>query len=112
MYSKFQQLQKRKEKTDLSETERIKYFTWIKENKSCVICGEFPEIHHVTNKTIEGKRRLDKRVIPLCFNHHSAQSSELSIHNDTYMFYEHRMSLSTLIEKSEEMYQEFLNETN
>lgn len=112
MLSKKSQLHKNKAQTDLTDQEKNKYFSWIKENKKCVICGKFPEIHHITNKSIKGKRRLHSRVIPLCFNHHSAQSEKISIHNDPYSFYDRRMSLQHLIVLSNLMYQEYLSEEN
>ena len=110
MYSKFEQLKKRKKVNDLSTLEKNIYFTWIKDNKSCLICGDYPEIHHITNKSIQGKRRLHSRVVPLCFNHHSAQSGILSIHGATDKFYEEVISLDDLIEEANKMYEEFLDE--
>ena len=112
MYSKDQQTRKNKATKDLTDQEKDKYFSWIKENKGCAICGKFPEIHHLTNKTIKGKRRLHSRVIGLCFNHHSQQSEQLSIHGDTYKFYKEVMSLNHLLMLSNLMYQEYLSEKN
>lgn len=110
MYSKDQQTKKNKATKDLTDQEKNKYFSWIKQNKKCVVCGKFPLVHHVTNKTIKGQRRLHSRVIPLCEAHHSAQSPILSIHNDTYRFYDEVMSLKHLLLMSDLMYQEYLND--
>lgn len=112
MYSKFQQLKKRREASDLSTLEKNTYFTWIKDNKSCLVCGDYPEIHHVTNKSIQGKRRLHSRVVPLCFSCHSAQSDKLSIHGATDRFYQEVISLEELISEANKIYEEFLNEKN
>lgn len=111
MLSKTDQLKHNKPKKDLTEAEKRKYFTWIKQNKRCVVCGGFPEIHHITHKSIKGARRSDKRVVSLCFNHHSAQSGVVSIHNDTYRFYEEVRSLEQLLEDSENIYEEYLDES-
>lgn len=108
--TKLQQLYKNKPKTDLSDAEKKAYFTWIKQNKKCVVCGRFPEIHHITSNTIKGRRRSHKRVLNLCFNHHSAQSEELSIHGNTQKFYEEYISLELLLTMSEKMYKEYLDE--
>ena len=108
--SKKDQLKKNKTKTDLTEKEKTAYFTWIKENKCCLVCGGYPEVHHVTNKSIKGPRRSHKRVVPLCFNHHSAQSEHLSIHNDTSGFYKCALSLRYLLLTSKNMYQEYQND--
>lgn len=108
--TKSQQLHKNKAPKDLTDQEKNKYFSWIKENKTCVICGKFPEIHHITNKKLKGLRRLHSRVISLCFNHHSAQSPQLSIHKNPYKFYDEVMSFEHLMLMSNLMYQEFLNE--
>lgn len=109
MYSKESQLKKVKAKKDLTEAEKTKYFTWIKQNKECIVCGKFPEIHHITNKSIRGPRRLHSRVIPLCFNHHSNQSEYYSVHRFQDEFYKKHGGLESIIEKSEEMYQEYLS---
>ena len=110
MLTKKTQLKKNKPIKDLTESEKTKYFTWIKDNKCCVICGSYPEVHHITNKSIKGARRLHSRVIPLCFNHHSAQSEVLSLHNNTDGFYKCCLSLRALLVLSEDMYQEYLKE--
>ena len=110
MLSKKSQLHKNKAQTDLSDQEKNKYFSWIKENKTCLICGKFPEIHHITHKSIKGHRRRNSRVINLCFFHHSAQSPQLSIHNNPYKFYDEIMSLNHLLLMSNLMYQEYLSE--
>lgn len=39
----------------------------------CIICRRPPEIHHITNGTM-GKKSSHQETIPLCFNHHSAQT--------------------------------------
>lgn len=110
MLTKEQQLKFNKTSKDLTEKEKTKYFTWIKQNKTCLVCGAFPEIHHLTNKSIKGARRLHSRVVPLCFNHHSAQSPVLSIHGNTNMFYDEVISLDKLLKISEDIYKEYLNE--
>jgi hypothetical protein len=107
MLSKQDQLYKNKATKDLTDQEKDKYFSWIKDNKKCVVCGKFPLIHHVTHKSIKGHRRRHFRVLAICHDHHSAQSSTLSIHNDTYRFYKEIMSLEKVLEESENMYNEF-----
>ena len=110
MYSKDQQTKKNKAQTDLSDQEKNKYFSWIKQNKTCVVCKSPAQIHHLTNKSLKGLRRLHSRVIPLCFNHHHAMSPILSIHNNPYKFYDEIMSLNHLLLMSNLMYQEFKSE--
>jgi len=108
-FTKEMQLRKVKNKTDLSTLEKNTYFTWIKDNKSCLVCGGYPEIHHITNKAIKGRRRLHSRVVPLCFDHHSAQSDKLSIHGATDRFYQEVISLDDLIDEANKIYKEFLD---
>jgi len=88
-----------------------KYANWIhSNNKECVICGRSDiEIHHITDiKRIAGKRRDDKRVVPLCKSHH--KEGENGIHilskND---FYENVMDLDALLKHSSELLEEYLN---
>jgi len=109
MFTKQDQLYQNKEHKDLTKEEKIKYFTWIKKNKGCIICGKYPEIHHVTHKSIKGKRRLDTRVVPLCFSHHSAQSEDISIHGNPIEFYS-MVSVEKLVVRANKMYQEYLDE--
>ena len=103
------QTMKVKESKDLTDIEKIKYFTWIKDNKKCIVCGKYPEIHHVTHKSIKGKRRLHSRVAPLCFDHHSAQSSKISVHGNPTEFY-NSIRVKELVLIASKMYQEYLNE--
>lgn len=111
MLTKKQQLKYNKPKKDLTEAEKTKYFTWIKENKTCVVCEKYPGIHHITNKSIKGARRLHTRVVPLCFLCHSAQSVCLSVHGATDDFYEKVRSLEQLLEDSKKMYEEYLDDS-
>lgn len=66
--SKQQQLYKYKE----PKFNFTKYANWIhSNNKGCVVCGRLDiEVHHITDiKRIAGKRRDDKRVVPLYVKH-------------------------------------------
>lgn len=40
----------------------------------CLICKRPPEIHHIRKGTGLGLRESDFRALPLCFDHHSAQT--------------------------------------
>lgn len=54
----------------------------------CIICGRPPEVHHITNGTM-GKKASHYETIPLCFNHHSAQTPlpfGESVHKGTKSF--------------------------
>ena len=51
MYSKAEQLKANKSKKDLTDTEKVEYFTWIKKNKGCIIEKKNDIRNHSTLKT-------------------------------------------------------------
>jgi len=106
MYTKEMQTKKNKE----PKFNYKAYANWIhSNNKQCVVCGGYDiEIHHITDvKRIKGKRRDDKRVVPLCKNHH--KDSKFGIHiMSKDEFYENVMDLDTLLFHSKELLNEYL----
>ncbi len=52
-----------------------KFLSWLKENKPCVVCGDYGvEIHHIKKMSMVRKRN-DLMVIPLCPEHHRGKYS-------------------------------------
>ena len=49
-----------------------KYLKWLgNSGVGCIVCGDTNiELHHITDKSIKGLRRHDRRVVPLCTEHH------------------------------------------
>jgi len=106
--SKEQQLKKFKE----PKFNYKAYAKWIHtNNKQCVVCGRYDiEVHHITDvKRISGPRRDDKRVVPLCKDHH--KEGKFGIHNMCKDdFYENVMDIDTLLFHSGELLKEYKNE--
>jgi len=106
--SKEQQLHKNKE----PKFNYKAYANWIhSNNKQCVVCGRYDiEIHHITDvKRIKGKRRDDKRVVPLCKSHHKEGENGIHILSKDD-FYSKVMSLDTLLFYSKNLLEEYENE--
>lgn len=95
------------EKNDLSND----YYTYLHEsNQKCVVCGNNSiEIHHITDiKRISGKRREWNRVITLCPEHHKNGKDGIHILSKDE-FYDRVMSFEKLMEKSLDLYREYLS---
>ena len=95
-----------KEKSSLSSA----YYKYLHESgQCCVVCGTSNiELHHITDiHRIEGDRRVWNRIVPLCLEHHKNGKDGIHILSKKE-FYERVMSLEKLMEKSLELYQEYL----
>ncbi len=106
--SKEEQLKKHKE----PKFNYKSYSNWIHaNNKACVVCGRYDiEVHHITDiKRIQGLRRDDKRVIPLCKEHHKDGKNGIHILSK-HEFYNKVMSLSDLLYHSRELLSEYEND--
>lgn len=68
------------------------YFAWLRNNRpGCVVCGALGEIHHLE----QNANSCDTRVVPLCLNHHSAQSND-GIHKSPREWYKRFLSFERL----------------
>ena len=86
-----------------------KYAKWIhSNNKTCIVCGgPNIEIHHITDiSKIDGPRRSDKRVVPLCKDHHKDSKDGIHILSKEE-FYKRIMGLGPLLIRSKSLLKEY-----
>lgn len=82
------------------------YFKWLHEHRTCSICDAYTiELHHITHKLIS-PRRDDKRVIPLCVDHHRGTNG---IHNLGLGWYDKFLSLQECLDISMSNLEEWEN---
>lgn len=134
LYSKEQQLKKVKEKkvssfgkkrssikprSKKNKVEKVQlsndYYHYLHSSyQKCVVCGSsFIEIHHITDikRIPDEPRRVWNRVITLCPEHHKNGIGGIHILSKDE-FYNRVMSFEELMEKSFDLYQEYLRSNN
>jgi hypothetical protein len=76
-------------------------FTKLK-NIGCIICGHYPEIHHLTGLAYRGKGQKadDVFTIPLCQKHHTSGGHGVAIHAGKQAFEEKYGTQEELLEKT------------
>lgn len=105
-------LKKRSKKTQIEKEDLSNdYYDYLHNSgQKCVVCGSSSiEIHHITDiKRIPDElRRVWNRVITLCPEHHKNGKHGIHILSKDE-FYSRVMSFKELMEKSLELYQEYL----
>ena len=82
----------------MTDTEyTTKYRPFIHENCPCVVCCKPAASHHITHKSISGKRRRHDSVIALCYDHHQGANG---IHVLNEAWYDRFISLDDLLRLS------------
>ena len=105
MYSKEHQLYKNKEKEVLKDSQYLNYLKSM--TLHCIVCGYAEtELHHVYS-VLHGIKRSDRRVIPLCTDHH--RGSKCSPHGGRKEFLE-LYPLDDQIKISDYLYKKYKDE--